>query len=242
MALYNLGLALYDQGNLAGSRAAFEEALAIRRQQRDKNNTAQVLAALAPLALAEGKTADAHNQIAESIALREQLGELISLAQSKLVLADILLEEHQPEAAETTAREATVRFRGAHADGWEAEAELAQARAQLARGNTLAARESTDRAARLLRESKDVFLVALRDRVWALTEVAMGRKQAAIPLLERVLADTTRIGLLGMQFETRLALVEAGAVPAAPLAADARAAGFLRIARLAGSESANRPQ
>ena len=51
-----------------------------------------VAAALSMVALAEDRLPDAQQMIAESISLRQQLGESVSLAQSKLVLADILLE------------------------------------------------------------------------------------------------------------------------------------------------------
>ena len=55
MAQFNLGLVLFDRGDLAGSRAVLSEALATRRQQHDKNNTAQAAAGLARVALAQDR-------------------------------------------------------------------------------------------------------------------------------------------------------------------------------------------
>ena len=240
MALFNLGLVLYDEGNLARSRTVFQEALAIRREQKDKNNTAQVLAALALVSLAEGKTTEAHSQIAESIATREQLGEIVSVAQSKLVLADILLEERHLGTAEDTARDAAGRFRTVHAGASEAEAELALARTQLAQRNPRAAAESIARATMLLNGSKDVLLVLSRNLVLARTEFALGRQQAGTRILERTLASATQLGLPGTQFEARLALAENGTGTAEALSSDARSAGYLRIAQLAGSVSVHR--
>ncbi|PWU03940.1 MAG: hypothetical protein C5B51_17900 [Terriglobia bacterium] len=235
LAQYYLGLALFDKGDLARARSMLEEALAVRREQRDRNNTAQVLAALAPVALAQDKISEARTLIGESIKLREELGELISLAQSRLILAQVLLEERQADAAESAALEASARFRAAHADALEAEALLIATRARLVRSRAGQARQAFDAANLLLRDSKDVRLLLLRDTVSAQIEFAMGRKEAAGSILERALAEAARLGCAGAQFTIRLAQVQMGAAPAPQLASDARQAGFLLIARQAGS-------
>jgi hypothetical protein len=65
--------------------------------------------------------------------------------------------------------------------------------------------------------------------------MALGRKAEAAGLLERAQAEAARRGLRIVEFEIRLALAEAGRTPAASLAAEARQAGFLRVARRAAA-------
>jgi tetratricopeptide (TPR) repeat protein len=233
MALVNFGMALQDTGDLARSRSLFEEALAIRRQQRDKNNTAQVLAALAAISLEQDKLAEAHSLIEESIAIRQQLGEMISLAQSKLVLADILLEEGQLAASEKNAREAIVTFKSVQAGTLEAAGHLALAHCSLARGSAAAAKEPWGVADQLLRESQEVSLLLKRDTLRARIDGALGHKKEASALLDHGLGEAHRFVLTSVQLEIRLAMVELSRTGAAILASDARRAGFLRIARKA---------
>ena len=80
-------------------------------QQHDKNNTAQVAAGLATVALAEDRLAEADTLIAESTTLRQELGENLALAESKLIHSEILLEQNNAAAAEKSAREAAATFR-----------------------------------------------------------------------------------------------------------------------------------
>jgi tetratricopeptide (TPR) repeat protein len=231
MCLHNRGLALYDKGDLARSRAVFEEALAIRRQQHDKNNTAQALASLAAVSLAQDKLDEAAGLILESITLRQELGEALSLAQSNLVLAGILLEGGRDAESEKAAGEAASAFHNGGAPGWEAQAALALAAAQLARGEVRQARAAVDNASRLLRDSKDADSLIRRDLALARIRILLGQQAESTALLDRALAAARRTGLLGLDLELRLAMVQAGDAAAPGLISDARRAGFLLIAR-----------
>ena len=214
MALVNLGLTLFDRGDLAGSRAAVDEALTIRRQQHDKNNTAQAVAALALVSLAEDRLPEANTLIAESTSLRRELGEQIALAQSQSIHSEILLEQNNAAAAERAAREAAASFHRASAWGWEGEAALAVARAQLARGDAERAAVSLDSASAILRDSKDMRLLLRRDITLARIRQALGRQDEAAAILDRAMADAQRAGFAGIAFEIRLALAQTGRLPA----------------------------
>jgi tetratricopeptide (TPR) repeat protein/TolB-like protein len=230
MAQVNRGLALLDRGDLGGARGAFEEALAIRRQQRDRNNTAQTTAALALVALAQDRIPEADTLIAESIKLRQELGENISLAQSDLIHSEILLEQNKAPAAEHAARDAAASFHRAGAWGWEGEAMLAVARAELARGESSKAVASLDAANALLRDSKDLRALLRRNVTLALARYAVGRREEAATILDNALDAAVRAGLAGVVFEVRLAIEQTGRT-SPQLAADARNAGFLLVAR-----------
>ena len=226
-------MTLFDRGDLGRSRAAVEEALTIRRQQRDKNNTAQAAAALALISLAEDRLPEADTSIAESTSLRRELGEQIALAQSQSIHSEILLEQNNAAAAERAARDAAASFHRASAWGWEGEAALAAARAQLARGDAERSAVSLDSASAILRDSKDMRLLLRRDITLARIRQALGRQEEGAAILDRAMADAQRAGFAGIAFEIRLALAQTGRLPADQVAAEARNGGFLLIARKA---------
>ena len=82
-------------------------------------------------------------------------------------------------------------------------------------------------------ESKDARLRLWRESTQARALYALRRKDESAAILDRALAESQRLGFLGMAFETRLASMEAGKTPAAQLASDAQQSGFLLIARKA---------
>ena len=233
MALFNLGMVAFDQGDLARSRSVLEEALAIRRQQRDKNNTAQVAAGLAAVALAEDRLTEAATLISESTTLRQELGENIALAECKLIHSAIALERNNAAAAEKNARDSAATFRLASAWGKEAEAAIAIARAQLARGNEQGALATLASVGKFVTDSKDARLRLWRDNTQARVLYALRRKDESAAVLDRALAESQRLGFLGLAFEARLASMDLGKTPPAQLASDAQQSGFLLIARKA---------
>jgi len=234
MALFNLSLVLLDQGDVTRARSVVEEALAIRRQQHDKNNTAQVAAGLATIAMAQDRLGEAGALIAESTTLRQELGENIALADCKLIHSAMLLEQNDASGAEKAAREAAATFQRASAWGREGEAAIAIARAQLSRGDAAGARATLASADQFVSDSKDARLRLWRDTTRARVLRALGRKDEAAAILDRALEESRRLGLLGLALEIRLASVETGIAPGPPLASDAQQAGFLLIARKAG--------
>ncbi|MEO8369008.1 MAG: protein kinase [Candidatus Solibacter sp.] len=233
MAQYNLSLVWLDLGNLARSHSVLSEALATRRQQHDKNNTAQATAGMAMISLRMDRIADASSLITESLALRQELGETIALADSNVIHSAILLEQKRAPAALKAAQDAAAAFRRAGARGREGDAIVATASIQLAQGAAASARDTLASGAKLLSDTKDARLRLWRDTTHARVLHALGRSDEAGALLDRTLAESRRLGYLGMTLEIQLAMVQAGKGLAAELAADAKQAGFLLIARKA---------
>ena len=183
--------------------------------------------------MTQDRLVEADSLIAESIKLRQELGESISLAQSELIDSAILMEENKTPAAERAARDAAATFHRAGAWGSEAEAAVAIARAQLAGGDAARARATLDGSEKLLRDSKDARLLLRRDITQADILYALGRRDESAAILDKALAEAGRIGLTGVALEIRLEMVRAGRTPAPQLASDARNAEFLSIARKA---------
>ena len=167
MAQFNLGLVLFDRGDLAAAARSSRKRWPHGVQQHDRNNTAQVAAGLARVALAQDRLPEATSLIAESISLRQELGEIIALAESNLIHAAILLEQDKAAAAEKWARDAAATFHRTGAWGREGEAGVIIASAQLARGAAAAARETLAASDKYLSDSKDARLRLWRDRTQA---------------------------------------------------------------------------
>jgi hypothetical protein len=97
------------------------------------------------------------------------------------------------------------------------------------------ARASFDSADRLLRDSKDLPRLIRRDVTQARLQFAAGQQAEAAAILDRASEEAGRAGLRRSLLEIRLATVQTGRAPAAPLVADARQAGFHLIARKAAA-------
>jgi tetratricopeptide (TPR) repeat protein len=233
MAQLNLALALFDQGDLPQCRSVIDEALAVRRQQRDRNNIAQAAASLALVALAEDRLSEAAALVGESISLRQELGEKIALAESYVIQSAILLEQGNAGLAEKAAHQAATTFHDAGAWGPEGEALLSVAAVQLALGDAANALANVDAADKVLAASKDAQLRLRGTITRARTFQALGRKNEAATILTQTLAESRRLGLPGLAFEVLLASLESNPTAARQLAPSAQQAGFLRIARKA---------
>ena len=97
-------------------------------------------------------------------------------------------------------------------------------------GQPTRAAAAIEAASKLLRDSKEVSLLLRRDIALARVHQALGDEEVQ-PLLDRALAEARRVGLAGVAFEVRLAMLSADMAAAGPVSADARNAGFLLVAR-----------
>ena len=197
MALFNLGLVAFDQGDLGRSRSVLEEALAIRRQQRDKNNTAQVAAGLAAVALAEDRLAEAATLISESQRCGRNSARISHSRSANSFTPQFCWNGTMLRRRRKSAREAAATFRLASAWGKEAEAAIAIARAQLARGNEEGALATLASAGKFVTDSKDARLRLWRDSTQARALYALRRKDESAAILDRALAESRRLGIPG---------------------------------------------
>src|SRR5262249_32659603 len=140
-----------------------------------------------------------------------ELGERAGEAQSQVALAELSLEEGQPASAQEPVRKALEVFRQQKLSDDELDAHLVLARALLAGGNRVGAQGEIDLAAVLVAKDQkrrahlNFYIVAARVRA------ASGQTSdhaEAVGILRRSLSEATRYGLVGYQFETRLALGE----------------------------------
>ncbi len=204
--LNNIAIVLHDQGEIGPSKQTFEQALAIYRQIGSESGSAGTTYALGRVLLAQGDLAAARKAYEDSLAMRAGLGEKLSDTFSRSRLAAVTVEEGRAAEAETPAREAAEEFRKQKMGDSEAFVLDILARALLAQGKVVEARQVIERAVPLAAKSPHTLLpVAITA---ARVRGADGKALEAARSLGGLLAEASRAGLVSYQLEIRLALGE----------------------------------
>jgi tetratricopeptide (TPR) repeat protein len=233
-ALKHLGNALHRQGELARAAAQYEEALAIARAIDEKSLMAEAASGFGHVLLSQGLVAEAKSRYQEALAIRQAVVKN-AVADTRLDLARVALEEGRFTEAEGLARQAIAAYRDLEEPDNIAVASATLARALLAQARLAAARDAVDSAVKSARGTQNQFVrVAVATagaRVHAASRNA-ARIAASAGSLEQIVADTSKTGSIESQLEARLALGEL------EIARGNRSAGLARIAEVQGDASA----
>jgi len=244
-ALKGLGVTLSLQGDLPGSEKALNEALDICHSIGAKRPCGFASSNMGDLLELEGKLDEAENEYKESVAIWNELGNQQDGAEARMSLAELLGEEGRPGESEALVRQTIPVFQKAKWKDDEAEANVVLARALFVQGKT-------DEAAQVM---NSVSLEGIDDKelqfkftlASALIRAASGmpeEQSAARKSMNAMLAETTRRGYKGYEFEARLTLgeiemksneVEAGRRRLAVLEKEARSKGFALVAAKAAT-------
>jgi tetratricopeptide (TPR) repeat protein len=244
-ALKHLGNTLHHQGELVQAFTQLEEALKIAEAIQEKSLIAETHSGFGHVLLAQGKLAEAKTRYKEALAIREAAVKN-GIADSKLDLAKVALEEGQFAESETLARQTVKTYEEFKEPDSIAAVHVVLARALAAQGKTRAAQEAFDIAVSNARATQDQFVRAAvattgaRLRATSKDAVAVA---ASLEALKKIVADATTMGLAEVQLDARLALGElervgnrsAGLATIAAVQKDAAARGFGLIARNAAA-------
>lgn len=240
-SLIGLAAALQQRGDLDAARARAEEAVALCRATGEKTREAHALFWLGEALAARGNleaAAQAHDQ---ALAIRTRLGERGGMADSRLAIAMLALDQGRAAEAEEGARRAAGEY---HAEGdgdGEGNAEAVLARALLARGDLVGARGAIAGASALAAQSAYQSFKISTDIDAARVVAATGDAASARRRLAAARQQAQARGMAGLALEARLAAAEiarrghepgAGAELVA-IARDARQRGFGLVAERA---------
>lgn len=210
IAANQIGLAstLTAAGDLAAAKHLEEQALQVFRQAGDKGGVAATLGTMAETVRAQGDIAGARRMHEEAMAIRGEAGRTNYVAQSRLALSDLAVDDGRLVDAVTLARNAREEFRNKKQSDLEVAADTVLTRALLAQNQPEQAQEEVKTARKVAQESTS-FSVGLGFAIEAArVEMALGKTSEAKAHLEAALAQATKRGYLCLQFETRLALAE----------------------------------
>ena len=151
----NLADLLYRQGDLPGARKMAEDATQTDQQSGVKSLEGYALYQLAEVLAAQGDTNAAKSKFDESEKLRHELHEAVTEAESRLAVAQIELDTHEPKAAEQTLRGLVDVFHSGASIDNEALSYSLLAMAFAERGNTREMEQALAKSSELLRKTRD---------------------------------------------------------------------------------------
>ena len=246
IASYNIAAVHELQGDLAGAKRGFEQALAIWQKNGDQSSSAYSMWSLGDLLLQEADFAGARKMFDQALAIRSSAGEKIAIAETQLELAELSLEDgRSPQDQVVAARKVIDVFQKQQAHDDEIDAWRLLSRALLAESKAAAAKEAMQHARSLAAKSqnpKTRWAVAIDDARVVAAHSASGI--AAGKELSEIIAQSHTLGYRLIELDARLALTELemraektaeGRARLAAIEVDAKAIGYNLVARKAAT-------
>ena len=208
LSLDNLGELLRLNGNLETAETTFQQSKATAQEIDDKDAMAYAFTSLGDLYVNRGNLPAARKFYEESLALRKQAGEKQLAAETEVALAQLSIEEGHASDAETVARECKRQFHEDHEADDELRASEILINALLKQDKIGDAQQEADSSGTLAAKRQNVVFRLQFALASAHALLAGDNPERARLPLERVLHEARGRGLVGIELEARLALVE----------------------------------
>jgi eukaryotic-like serine/threonine-protein kinase len=247
MTAVNIGAALSDQGDLKAARTHIAEAISLSGETGDKDLSATAALEMGQVLRDTGDLNAARKSLEQALAIRTEIGEKTGVAEVEAVLAQLALDEKDPARGASLAAKAVEESHREKASDLEAGALAVLAEANLGLKKIDAAREAIGRAQAIAAKSEERHVISSVGISAARVLAAAGHRDEAIASLEEALGSVSKLGLVELQFEARLAVgeieiaagkVAAGRARLAELEKDAAAKGYLLFQRKAREAAA----
>ncbi len=208
LTLNDLGEIARLRGDLSEAQRRYDQAKVSAQEIDSKRALAYIASGLGDVLFDRGDLAGAQGRYQDSLALRKQIGDQQAVAESELSLASLAVEQGRAAEAETVIRKCREQFhQGQQADD-ELSASTALVDALVAQAKYSDANHEVQQAAPLARKSANLLLHLQFDLASARAESASGNPKSARVLMDKTLRSAQIHRLLGLQFQTRLALAE----------------------------------
>ena len=244
LALNNLGDLARQSGNLEVAETTYQQARATAEEVDDKDAIAYVLNGLGDVYTDRGDLGAARKSYEQSLALRNQAGEKQNAAETLVALAKLSIEEGHLPDAEATTRRCKQEFHNEQQADDELIAGTVLTQALLSEGKFAEAQKEGESNQSLAAKSENRVNHLQFDLIGARIKLASDHPQSARQPLEQIVSDAHAHGLLGVEFEARLAMAElerkvghnaAAQLEFVSLEKGAHAKGFNLIARKAAT-------
>jgi eukaryotic-like serine/threonine-protein kinase len=206
-ALINLSSVSYLQGDLRSAKEDLEKSISKARQLQLKSRLAMAVASMGDVLFAEDDLRGAEQSYQQSLTMRGELGEKGGVANSHVSLAIVALENGQLAQAETLARDAAKEFETEKDADQRTAAEDVLAQSLIAQGNYDHVAKEIDLARKLGARDLPTTLSLAITRAKLLTKTA--KSAEAERELQQVESRAAEKGLLGLEWQARLALADA---------------------------------
>jgi tetratricopeptide (TPR) repeat protein/DNA-binding winged helix-turn-helix (wHTH) protein/TolB-like protein len=206
--LENIGELRFRQGDLSGAEKHFDEAAAVSGRIDFKRIKASAAGGLGDVFAARGDLKRARERYEEALKLRTEMNEKSAVAETKLGIARLDLDQDRLEEALTNARQAAAEFQSEKEGEEEAGATIVMADCLLRQGKSSEAQSAMDRVRELAPKIEDRDIRLFVAITAALLAGLSGSASDAVKDLRANLAEAKRFGYLGYEFQARLALGE----------------------------------
>jgi tetratricopeptide (TPR) repeat protein len=249
--LENLGLALLLEGELAESEKTLNQALEMCRRTGSKGTCAIAFSALGSLQHSRGNLERAKSFLEQALAINTGIGDDFRIADDKISMAQLYIDEDHPEQAEPLARDAREVFKK---HGYAEAATFGSvilAQALLAQGKSSEASKELDTISSGTVE--DEVLRLTLGLVEAGVRAASQKPEdqaAALQILKSTQLESSQHSFKEFELEARLGIGEleiqsgkpaAGRAHLAALEKEAASKGFLLVAHKAAAARAKSP-
>ena len=238
----NLAAVLLLMGDLAGTNKWLAHSQALLDQSGNKEFRVYLLSGQGDALLAGGDVAGARKKYQEAIASAQALGQKVQAAENQASLAEVAIVEGHPAEATSSLLPLLTTFRKMDDSDDELAAQMTLAESLVAQNNPAEAQKHLDEAKPLLDKTQDPSARLQYALCSARVAAANGKSTQAVQSLQMTLTSATKRAFVKLQFDTALALGESeiksgkiaeGRKRLATLEKDARAKGFLLVARKA---------
>jgi ATP/maltotriose-dependent transcriptional regulator MalT len=205
-AQVDLGDVLQHQGELAAAAKEYQQALTASQASGEKSLSAYALFGQGQIALLGSDFAGARRIFGQALQLRKELGEIFTVAESEMAIAETSIEEGHPAEAEPELRNGRELFRKAGKQDDVVAATTLLIRALLAQGKSAEARlefESLPAPAGIQNAGSRLAALLAKARL----ETAASRIAEARLALQAVLNEAGRRGYREYVFDARIGLL-----------------------------------
>jgi DNA-binding winged helix-turn-helix (wHTH) protein/tetratricopeptide (TPR) repeat protein len=208
LTLNDLGEVALRRGELDKALRIFDQAKTVAQRVDDKSALAYVLSGSGDVLTDRGDLVAARGSYEEALAIRRQTGEKQTAAETEIALARLAIEEGHAADAETVIRKCKEQFHQDQQADDEMAASIVLIDAFLTESKLPEAEFEVGQAKSLAAKSANLLLHLQFEMMSARAEGLAGHFPLASANLERTLKNAHTHQLLGLEFETRLAVVE----------------------------------
>ncbi|MGB0011409.1 MAG: tetratricopeptide repeat protein [Candidatus Sulfotelmatobacter sp.] len=208
LTLNDLGEVARRKGELDKALTTLEQAKAVAQEADDKSAVAYILSGKGDVLTDRGDLASARKSYEEALTIRKQTGETQTAAETELALAHLAIEEGRSSDAETVIRKCKEQFHHDQQADDELAASIVLIDALLAESKLTEAESEAGQAKLLADKTANTMLRLQFEMMSGRVQGLSGHFPAASAQLQKTLRSAHSHQLLGLEFETRLALAE----------------------------------
>jgi eukaryotic-like serine/threonine-protein kinase len=208
LTLNDLGEVARRRGELDKALTTLEQAQTVAQEADDKSAVAYVLSGRGDVLTDRGDLVAARKSYEEALAIRKQTGEKQTAAETELALAHLAIEEGRSSDAETVIRKCKEQFHQDQQADDELAASIVLLDALLAESKLPEAESEVGQTKSLADKTANTLLRLQFEMMSGRVQDLSGHFPAASAQLQKTLRSAHSHQLLGLEFETRLAMAE----------------------------------